>query len=122
MKNPMILLLSVLFKVWSNEKSDNLTPVNLARGKDGITSLVVSDLFGGEFLKTKVEDEWHYYNRINGIRYDLTSSQFKQPLQYIDIIVSKEEILLSVNREQYEYHKREVLKLYSTNSFPVCMK
>ncbi|WP_455749418.1 YunG family protein [Niallia taxi] len=41
--------------------------------------LVVNDLFGGEILKTKVLGCWHYYNRINGFCYGITSTQYKAP-------------------------------------------
>ena len=44
-----------------------------------ITSLLVYDIFGGEILKTHQENEWYFYNRINGERLDFTGSGNNKP-------------------------------------------
>jgi hypothetical protein len=70
------------------------------------TAIVIRDCFGGEILKTEVkltyldktgqnESIIHFYNRIDGKRYDFTDDQFKlnhflKPIQYQDIVVPKE--------------------------------
>jgi hypothetical protein len=108
-------VLNVLFKVWSIESSSKWTPQNPARGQCGVTALVVNDLFGGEILKTRVSEGWHFYNRINGERYDLTESQFSEPIQYWDIPSSREEAFNDTNEAQYMYLKQSVLKHFTNN-------
>ena len=62
------------------------------------TAIVVREAFGGEILKT---DGWspngrHFYNHIDGIRYDFTADQFEMPeyshtVEYKDVLSSAEE-------------------------------
>jgi hypothetical protein len=39
-----------------------------------ITSHMIHDIFGGEILKTRKKDGWHFYNRIDGERVDFTKT------------------------------------------------
>ena len=39
----------------------------------GIISLLIHDIFGGEILKTHKKKGWHFYNRIEGKRFDFTT-------------------------------------------------
>lgn len=41
--------------------------------QDTLISLLIHDIFGGEILKTHIDKNWHFYNRINGERVDFTS-------------------------------------------------
>jgi hypothetical protein len=41
-------------------------------GQDGLISLLIHDVFGGEILKTHTKKYWHFYNRIEGERIDFT--------------------------------------------------
>ena len=66
----------VLFQSWSKETSSKWTIANPAKGQCGVTALVVHDFFEGEIMKTMVSEGWHFYNFINGKRYDFTASQF----------------------------------------------
>lgn len=50
-----------------------------------VTALLVQELFGGDFLKTPLSAGDHFYNRIEGRRYDFTASQFDQPIAYMDL-------------------------------------
>jgi hypothetical protein len=43
--------------------------------RDSIISLLVHDIFGGEILKTHQENDWYYYNRINGERLDFSATR-----------------------------------------------
>ena len=43
--------------------------------QDSEVSLLIHDIFGGEILKTHNKKGWHFYNRINGERIDLTRSK-----------------------------------------------
>jgi hypothetical protein len=45
-----------------------------ATSQDRFISLLIHDIFGGEILKTHIRRGWHFYNRIDGERIDLTRS------------------------------------------------
>ena len=51
---------------------------NKEQHQDSITSLLVYDIFGGEILKTHQENDWYFYNRINGERLDFTGSNLNK--------------------------------------------
>lgn len=70
------------------------------------------DLFGGEILKTKTPDGWHFYNRIDGQRFDFTESQFSEPIEYMDMVSSREEAFSDTNTEQYDYLRQSVFKYF----------
>ncbi|WP_044639809.1 YunG family protein [Risungbinella massiliensis] len=93
----------VLQRVWSIKSSSKWTPQNPAKGQCGVTALVVHDIFGGEIMKTNTVGGWHFYNRINGENYDLTESQFYEPIKYMDVPSNREEAFLDTNQTQYDY-------------------
>lgn len=46
-------------------------------GQCAVTAALVNDMFGGTIHKIRIEDgETHYFNKINGHYFDLTSDQF----------------------------------------------
>jgi oligoendopeptidase F len=96
-----------LFSAWSIETSSKWTADNPARGQCGVTALVVQDRLGGEILKTKVSEGWHFYNRMNGQRYDLTASQFAEPIAYMDVVTTRKEAFADTNAEQYDTLSRK---------------
>ena len=51
----------------------------------------MEELFGGQILKTRLQEGFHFYNRIDGHRYDFTDSQFTAQMEYDDIRSSREE-------------------------------
>jgi hypothetical protein len=102
-------LLEILFECWSEQSSTKYTPENPARGQCGVTALVVNDLLGGEILKTPLPEGWHFYNRIDGKRFDFTASQFSNPIIYTDIPSNREEAFADTNAEQYRYLKEAVI-------------
>lgn len=104
-------LKNVLFDAWSLESSSKWSESNPAKGQCGVTSLVVNDWFGGEIRKTKTPEGWHFYNKINGKRYDLTESQFSTPIEYMDILSNREEAFLDTNENQYNYLRERVMML-----------
>jgi hypothetical protein len=110
-------LLKILFTVWSKESSSKWSKENPANGQCGVTSLVVHDLFGGEILKTQTVGGWHYYNRINGERYDFTESQFSEPIKYLDIPSNREEAFSDTNMSQYSYLRDNVMKIWKKLRF-----
>jgi len=100
---------------WSLESSSKWSIENPAMGQCGVTSLVVNDLLGGEISKTKLPDGWHFYNFINGIRYDFTASQFKESIHYMDFPSNREEAFLDTNDKQYTYLKQSVFLYLDTS-------
>ncbi len=81
-----------------------------------MTTLVVQDLLGGEILKTEMLQGSHYYNRIDGVRYDLTVSQFNEPIEYMDLLSNRVEAFSDTNEAQYMYLKQAVHKAWGRKS------
>ncbi|MBC6974766.1 hypothetical protein H9I32_20955 [Bacillus sp. Xin] len=98
----------ILIKSWSIETSSKWTIENPAKGQCGVTSLVVHDLLGGEIKKTPVGEAWHFYNMINGKRYDFTATQFFEEIVYMDITSNREEAFADTNQRQYYALKQKV--------------
>jgi len=89
------LVKQALEQCWSKQSSSLWTENNPASGQCGVTALVIQEQFGGDILKTDVDGQWHFYNIIDGIGYDLTIDQFDKPPNYIDIPSNREEALLT---------------------------
>ncbi|CAG9613617.1 hypothetical protein BACCIP111899_02836 [Bacillus rhizoplanae] len=98
----------ILFQSWSIESSSKWTPDNLAKGQCGVTALVIQDLFEGKIMKTKASEGWHFYNIINGKRYDFTASQFLEEITYMDIPSNRKEAFADTNEIQYDALKQKV--------------
>ncbi|WP_315731778.1 MULTISPECIES: isochorismatase family protein [unclassified Bradyrhizobium] len=81
----------ILRRSWSLATSSKWTMQNPAAGQCNVTSLLVHELFGGDLLKTPLLQGDHFYNRIEGVRYDFTESQFDQPITYSDIPADRAE-------------------------------
>ncbi len=73
------LVRAALARVWSRETAVQWSPENPANGQCNVTAAVVHHLFGEEVLRTRIGEVWHYYNRIEGRRLDLTDRQFSDP-------------------------------------------
>ena len=59
---------------------------NITVGQCSITSFIVQDLFGGEVYGVLLEDgNYHCFNVINNVKFDLTSEQFDKPLEYENV-------------------------------------
>lgn len=56
------------------ENKPGLAYARISGGQDSIVSKLIYDIFGGEILKTPLKKSWHFYNRINGKRVDLSGS------------------------------------------------
>lgn len=93
---------------WSIETSSKWRPDKPACGQCNVTALVLQDLLGGDILKTSVEGQWHFYNRIGGQRLDLTDTQFEQPIEYQDLPSNRAEALEDTSAQQYKILKRRV--------------
>jgi len=99
---------NILYKCWSIHSSSKWTLENPAKGQCGVTSLVVNDFFGGDILKTKTPEGWHYYNRICNNSVDFTQSQFSLKPIYLDMLSNREDAFSDTNMEQYSYLKNRI--------------
>jgi|UniRef100_A0A7C1T0A3 hypothetical protein len=90
-----------LTNAWSRETSSFWSLDNPARGQCGVTSLVVQDVFGGQISKPPLQQGLHFYNLIDGHRFDFTSDQFSDPIDYQDLPSDREEAMLDTNPGQY---------------------
>ncbi|EHL74973.1 hypothetical protein CN423_27625 [Bacillus cereus] len=99
-----------LIKSWSIETSSKWTIENPAKGQCGVTALVVQDIYGGEIKKTKVREVWHFYNFIDGQRFDFTENQFNGKLNYMDVESNRKEAFADTNEKQYSILKEKVTK------------
>lgn len=108
----LMLLEQYLLKCWSIETSSKWTTDNPYRGQCGVTALVINDLFGGDIFKTDVEGQWHFYNLIDGKRFDFTSKQFNFKINYQDIESSRDEAFADTNEYQYSTLKNAMMQEY----------
>jgi hypothetical protein len=101
---------SILLKCWSSKTSSKWTPENPYKGQCGVTALVLHELFGGQILKTKINNQWHFYNYIDSKRFDFTKKQFDFEPSYSDISSNCEEAFSDTNNEQYVELKSKLEK------------
>jgi len=95
-----------LLKCWSRETSSKWTVENPSCGQCGVTALVINDLFGGRILRTRIDDQWHYYNWIDGQRFDFTRNQFRFEFDYQDIASNRDEAFTDTDEFQYQELKK----------------
>jgi hypothetical protein len=91
---------AALRRAWSLDTASQWTAENPAAGQCNVTALLVFDLFGGEILKTALPEGDHFYNRIDGARYDFTHSQFERSIAYSDIPTDRSEVERGITQPQ----------------------
>lgn len=103
-------------KAWSLETAVQWRPENPALGQCNVTAAVICDLFGGEILRTRLPEVWHYYNRIEGRRVDFTDSQFTAPgaifaapERYDDEVATREDAMTGIPQREYDTLKAALL-------------
>ncbi len=74
-----------------------------SQGQGSVTALVVQDIFGGEIAKTAVSGAQHFYNIIDGVRWDFTFTQFDLPVGYQDHPANRTEVMATITPLQYAY-------------------
>ena len=89
-----------LVRAWSLRTSSKWSVDNPACGQCSVTALAIQQLHGGEILKTTTAEGPHFYNRIDGQRYDFTASQFASAISYEDQPSSIAEALADTSPEQ----------------------
>ncbi|WP_299747371.1 hypothetical protein [uncultured Tateyamaria sp.] len=112
---------SALHGAWSLKTAVQWQADNPALGQCNVTAAVICDMFGGEVLRTRLPGVWHYYNRINDERYDLTDSQFKAPGAlfdapdaYADEVSSVSAAMTGIPQREYDALKHAVEKALDT--------
>jgi len=91
-----------LERAWSAETSTLWTADNPARGQCSVTALAVQKLCGGDILKTHTAAGPHFYNRIDGERFDFTAAQFGTPPSYDDLPSDAAEAMADTSPAQLE--------------------
>ncbi|HUX95797.1 MAG TPA: hypothetical protein VMV47_08695 [Bacteroidales bacterium] len=69
-----------LKSTWKLDSKPGLPLASISRDQDSLVSKVIYDIFGGEILKTPRKKGWHFYNRINGDRIDLSGSRTQKSI------------------------------------------
>ncbi|WP_156255681.1 YunG family protein [Sandarakinorhabdus oryzae] len=93
-----------LQEAWSAETAsplDGWTASNPAKNHCSVTALIVQDHFGGEILTTRTVGGTHFYNLIDGVRWDLTIGQFAEPVPFEDNPSSREAAMRDTTPEKY---------------------
>lgn len=86
---------------------------NPAKGQCSVTALLIHNKFGGSILKTKINGQWHFYNKVADQIIDFTSEQFNEPIHYENIESSVEEAKSDTTSEQYEHLRKQFVRLGS---------
>ena len=97
MFNKMIVY-EALKKSLSSDSDRKSEPKFGPDGQDGLISLLIHDVFGGDILKTHINKYWHFYNRIEGERVDFT----RDKPQNSNVILKFEDVP-STPDETYDY-------------------
>ncbi len=104
-------LYEILKRCWSIKTSSKWERRNPSKGQCSATALLIQDVFGGKILKTRVNNQWHFYNRIEDQTVDLTSQQFSEPIHYENIESSAKEAKKYTSAKQYEHLKRQFARV-----------
>ena len=97
-------LYRAISRIWSGDTSsptNSWSPSNPAQNHCSVTSLVVHDYFGGAILTTRTSGGTHFYNLIDGKKWDLTVSQSAEPVPYDDTPSTREAALADTSPEKY---------------------
>ena len=103
-------LYDILSTIWCKDTcaprmQDRWTSDNKTLGQCSITAFLVQDIFGGDVYGVRLDDgNYHCYNIVNGIKFDLTSEQFDHELIYDDKYEQKRDDHFS-KLEKYERYK-----------------
>lgn len=113
----------ILEQCWSSKTSVGFDPANAPRSycQCAPTSLVIQEAFGGDLLKTAVKKYDgtfinHFYNRINGVRYDFTEDQFDDAkywidFKYDDLLTDSDDVHAEMLEGQYSHMKSSFFNL-----------
>lgn len=115
----------LLSTIWSKETcaprmQNEWSKDNKTLGQCSITAFLMQDIYGGVVLGIPLGDgNFHCFNKIGDVVFDLTSEQFKEKLDYNNAFLQDRSIHFQKEekRKRYEYLKSELLKrLQNKNS------
>lgn len=89
---------------WSMDDDRGYISDKTSDSQSSATSRLIYEVFGGEILKTHLKKGWHFYNRINGERFDFTiSSKVKsnRDIPFEDIPSSPDETFSYFQEDDY---------------------
>ena len=104
-------LAALLPRGWSRGSAARWRADDPAAGQCNVTAVLAHELLGGEILKTRVGTSWHFYNRLDGMRHDLTASQFAAPVAHDDVASSRAEAMAGILPAEYAALRGRVLAL-----------
>lgn len=105
------LLKELLTKAWGGDTS--LDDNSGILGQMVPTVLVVQDMLGGDIVRTEIDGQWHFYNMLEGERYDYISDAMGDKIAYEDILTDRDDLLEIENAfEKYARLKQKVVKLF----------
>ena len=114
-------LYEALSDIWCKETCaermrDKWSEENKTLGQCSITSFLVQDIFGGKVYGIPLEDgNFHCYNEVDGLSFDLTSEQFKgKKLNYENNPEQSREVHFSKGdkKGRYEYLIKKMNEKY----------
>jgi hypothetical protein len=70
-----------LISTWESDIRPGMSNIGIPKGQDTIVSKLLYDIFGGEIMKISGKKGWHFYNRINGKRIDLSGYVTKRSIE-----------------------------------------
>ena len=107
-----------LDSAWSLQSAVQWSEENPANGQCNVTAAVIHDLYGGDILRTRYPEFWHYYNRIGEDRFDLTDSQFQRPgarfaapLKYDDEPSDVAAAMDGISQREYDALREALIRL-----------
>lgn len=103
-----IELYRALRTAWCPETSNGWSADNPAKNHCSVTALVAQDIFGGELLRTPTVGGTHFYNMIDGVRWDLTVSQFAEPIPFQDLPTAREQAMADAGEKAYRTLRRRL--------------
>jgi len=86
------------------DNKPELNPYDTSDNQSSVISQLIYDIFGGEILKTHNNKGWHFYNRINGKRFDFTESESGTPSgsgNFEDILSTPDDTYKYFGEENY---------------------
>lgn len=104
-----------LLRAWALEESPGWKPDNPALGQSSLVSKLIYEIFGGEILRTRKHNSWHFYNRIDGEIIDFTKSEmdeFFKDKRFEDLPSSPEETHRYFAQEDYLIFLRRFIKAF----------
>ena len=110
--NPKVFY-DILSNVWSKNTcaprmQDRWSKENNTVGQCSITAFLAQEVFGGDVYGIPLGDgNYHCFNVVNGIKFDLTSEQFDHPLDYENAVLQSRD---NHFKKEEKYNRFLILK------------